>query len=131
MIKLFGKKDSQNTDASKSVKEAVVEVEKKEVVLPEGRDALGYSIIRQPLITEKASNLASLNRYVFKVLKESNKVSVRKAVGALYKVKVEAVRIVNLPAKKKQVGRHEGLKPGYKKAIVTLKQGQSIDVIPK
>ena len=130
MIKLFGKKEK---DKEEKEEKAVIETEKEApvMVLPQGRDAYAYSLIRQPHITEKASNLASLNQYVFKVLKESNKNSVKKAIEALYKVKVEKVRIVNLPAKKRQIGRYEGSKPGYKKAIITLEKGQSIDVTPK
>lgn len=126
MIKLFKKKE-EDKEKMEAQKEAAIEVEKAEVALPQGRDAAGYSIIRQPHITEKASNLASLNQHVFKVLKSSNKSAVKKAVENLYKVKVENVRIVNLPSKKRQVGRYEGARPGYKKAIVKLKQGYSIE----
>lgn len=126
MIKLFKKKE-EDKEKVEAQKEEAVEVEKAEVALPQGKDAAGYSIIRQPHITEKASNLAFFNQHVFKVMKSSNKAEVKKAVENLYKVKVENVRTVNLPSKKRQVGKHEGLKPGYKKAIVKLKDGYSIE----
>ena len=85
-------------------------------------------VIDRPHITEKASFLSSFNQYVFKVLALSNKVQIRKAIENMYKVHVIAVRIIHVPSKKRQIGRFQGQKPGFKKAIVSLQAGQTIDV---
>jgi large subunit ribosomal protein L23 len=94
-----------------------------------------YQIIREPHITEKATWLTDQNKYVFKIYPKANKVEVKKAVEALYGVKVEKVHIVHLAPKKRRLGRYEGwrqgLKKGFKKAIVTLKQGEKIELLPR
>ena len=79
-------------------------------------------------MTEKAVSLSENGKYVFKVSGKTNKPEIRKAVERLYDVKVKDVRIINTGGKKRQVGRFEGFKPGYKKAIVTLKQGYKIEI---
>lgn len=84
-----------------------------------------------PHITEKATNLTEKNQYVFKIDKKANKKEIKKAVEYLYKVKVLDVKIINVPAKRRQVGRISGWKKGYKKAIVRVKEGQKIEVFPK
>lgn len=92
-----------------------------------------YDIIKEPHITEKASYLAEQNKYVFKVYPKANKTEIKKAVEALYKTKVEKVSIARIVPKKRRVGRTEGwrggLKKGFKKAIVTLKEGEKIEII--
>jgi len=94
-----------------------------------------YQVIKEPHITEKANFLAEQNKYVFKVFKQANKVEVKKAVEALYGVKVERVHMIHLAAKRRRLGRHEGwrqgLKKGFKKAVVTLKQGDKIELLPR
>lgn len=91
-----------------------------------------YKIIKRPHISEKASFLAEKNKYVFKVFSEANKSEIKKAIERLYKVKVKKVHLVHLPAKKRRVGRHlgwrQGLKQGYKKAIVSLAPGHKIEI---
>ncbi|MEF3279637.1 MAG: 50S ribosomal protein L23 [Elusimicrobiota bacterium] len=83
-----------------------------------------YKIIIEPVLTEKSVNLKEQNKYVFKVSDNANKISVKKAVEDLFKVKVGNVRVVNTKAKKARVGRYEGYRSGWKKAIVTLKEGK-------
>ena len=79
-------------------------------------------------MTEKATYLSSENKYVFEVFKKANKIDIKKAIEEVYGVKVEKVNIINIPRKKRRVGRTTGWKKGYKKAIVKVKQGQKIDL---
>lgn len=85
-------------------------------------------MLTHPLVTEKTSNLASQRKYVFRVDARGNKSEIRKEVERLYHVKVTGVNILAVKGKKRRVGRIEGRKPGFKKAIVTLKEGNTIEV---
>jgi large subunit ribosomal protein L23 len=84
--------------------------------------------IRQPIITEKATILSEQNKTVFKVHSGANKNSVKKNIEKLFKVTVIKVNIINTKTKKKIKQGKLSVKPGYKKAIITLKKGQSIDL---
>jgi large subunit ribosomal protein L23 len=84
--------------------------------------------IRQPIITEKATILSELNKTVFKVHSGATKRSIKKNIEKLFKVTVVKVNIVNQKRKKKIKQGKISIKPGYKKAIITLKKGQSIDL---
>lgn len=107
-----------------------------------------YDIIIRPIITEKSMGIADniqksrdnltkrnpmkksgeiLNTYVFEVAKTANKIEIKKAVETAFKVSVVKVTTVHVLPKYKKVGQHEGLKPAYKKAYVTLSQGDKID----
>jgi large subunit ribosomal protein L23 len=84
----------------------------------------------QPYITEKSNALAAQNKYVFLVLKRANKIIVKQLVEKTYKVKVANVNMIFLSVSPKRLGARQALtrKGGYKKAIVTLKQGYKIDL---
>ena len=84
--------------------------------------------IRQPIITEKATILSEQNKTVFKVHSGANKNSIKKNIEKIFKVKVVKINIVNTKSKKKIKQGKISTKPGYKKAIITLKKGQSIDL---
>jgi len=84
--------------------------------------------IRQPIITEKATILSEFNKTVFKVHDGANKKSIKKNIEKLFKVTVIKVNIINQKRKKKIKQGKLSVKPGYKKAIITLKKGQSIDL---
>lgn len=86
-----------------------------------------YDVIRKPIITEKSSKLAENLQYTFEVDPSANKVEIKKAIEAIFNVKVVAVKTVNVSRKAKRMQRFEGFKPGYKKAIVRLAAGQTID----
>ena len=92
---------------------------------------MAFKVLESPHVTEKASELAEKNKYSFKVSKRSNKTEVKKAVEELYGVSVVNVAIINIHRKKKRVGRTMGFKKGYKKAIVEVKKGHSIEVMPR
>ena len=85
------------------------------------------SIIR-PIITEKATILSEQNKTVFKVHKRANKINIKKNIEKLFKVSVVKINIINQKTKLKMKQGKKSYKSGYKKAIVTLKKGQSIDL---
>lgn len=99
-------------------------LEKKEIKFNEV-----WKILKKPHITEKATDLTGKNQYVFEVFPRAGKSEIKKAVESLYGVEVTGVGIVNIPRKRKRVGRTMGFKGGYKKAIVRIKEGQKIEVL--
>ena len=84
--------------------------------------------IISPSVTEKATSLSEFNKIVFKVHKKASKNSIKKNIEKIFKVKVVKINTINLKGKSKMVRNRKAYKPGYKKAIVTLKKGQSIDL---
>ena len=85
-------------------------------------------IIRRPLITEKSTRQKEENgQYVFEVHRDANKIEIQSAVERLFKVKVLQVRTFNVLGKIKRLGRRYGKRPDWKKAIITLKEGDRID----
>lgn len=103
------------------------ETQKKE----EKKSFSHFFIIKSPHITEKAAQLSKKNQYVFKVSPTANKREIKEAIEKIYGVEVIKVRIINVPSKERRLGRVSGKKGGYKKAIVKIKEGQTIEVIPK
>jgi large subunit ribosomal protein L23 len=88
-----------------------------------------YSVLKKPLLTEKSLDLRDeVNRYSFEVDSSANKADVKRAVEKLFKVKVQKVCTTTLPGKIKSMGRYQGRRPSCKKAIVTLKKGDKIDM---
>ena len=87
-----------------------------------------YDKILQPVVTEKSTNLSEQNKIVFKVPNSSNKKILKKNIEKIFKVNVTKVNIVNKKSREK-ISRGKKIKlKGYKKAIITLKKGQSIDL---
>ena len=84
--------------------------------------------IRNPIITEKATILSEQNKTVFKVHEKANKKTIKKNIEKLFKVNVIKINIVNTKMKKKFKQGKLSTKSGFKKAIITLKKGQSIDL---
>ncbi|OGN09201.1 MAG: 50S ribosomal protein L23 [Candidatus Yanofskybacteria bacterium RIFCSPHIGHO2_02_FULL_41_11] len=85
------------------------------------------SLLKGFYVSEKASLLNSFNQYVFKVDTHANKAEVKKQVEKVFSVKVRDVKILIMPEKRRDMGRHPGVKPGFKKAVVRLQEGHSID----
>lgn len=86
-------------------------------------------LIKKPWITEKATALSALRKYVFMVKPQATKAEIKKTVKAVYKVDVISVNVINRPSKTKRFGGgRKGVQEGYRKAIVTLKEGQEIDL---
>tara|TARA_B100000029_G_C16966056_1_gene738136 strand:- start:20 stop:310 length:291 start_codon:yes stop_codon:yes gene_type:complete len=84
--------------------------------------------IISPNVTEKSTSLSEFNKVVFKVDKNANKKTIKKNIEKIFKVNVVKVNTVNIREKVKMVRNKKAFKSGYKKAIVTLKKGQSIDL---
>ena len=153
-MKLFGRfktKDDQATSTDKAGAKAVekpkAEAEKKPVVQaekndgtkkhptktdqpakPQARSVQSYQVLLRPLITEKATYLGALNKYVFAINPKMNKLEVKKAIRAIYKVDPVQINILNLSGKKIRAGRITGVTKSWKKAVVTLKPGDKIEV---
>lgn len=87
-------------------------------------------LINPPHITEKAHDLTKYRQYIFNVQANANKNEIKKAIEGIYNVKVERVRTVTIHTKARRLGRVVGTKAGYKKAIVTLKKGYALELIP-
>lgn len=87
-----------------------------------------YEVIKRPIISEKSTALAEVaGKYAFEVAAQANKQEIRDAVQRLFNVKVREVRTMVMHGKVKRVGRFETKKSNWKKAIVTLSQGQKIE----
>ena len=85
-------------------------------------------IIIRPVVTEKSVSLMEHNKYVFKVALSANKIEIKKAIEEIFKVKVVGVNTVRVKGKVKRMGRSEGRTSDYRKAIVQLAEGDSIEV---
>ena len=85
-------------------------------------------LIKKPWVTEKSARLGEDGKYVFIVKSGATKPEIKKAVKDAYKVDAVAVNVVNRPPKRKRFGALKGVQEGYRKAIVTLKAGQKIDI---
>jgi large subunit ribosomal protein L23 len=85
-------------------------------------------IVKYPIITDKATRLLENNQYSFVVDRYSDKIEIKEAIENLFEVKVIKINTCRLPRKKKRVGRYIGWKPQYKKAIVTLSEGDVINL---
>jgi len=84
--------------------------------------------IISPAVTEKATSMSEFNKVVFKVHRGANKKSIKKSIEKIFKVKVVKINTINLKGHTKLVRGRKSTSSGYKKAIVTLKKGQSIDL---
>jgi len=85
-------------------------------------------VIIKPVVTEKTTELMELNKYVFTVSRDANKIQIRQAIKAIYGVKPSAVNVLNVRGKEKRLRYKAGKKSAWKKAIVTLQPGEKIDV---
>jgi large subunit ribosomal protein L23 len=87
-----------------------------------------YDVLVRPLITEKGTYLSGLNKYPFEVRTEANKLQIKEAVELAFNVKVRAVNTMVMHGKLRRVGKNQGLTKDWKKAVVTLEPGQSIEL---
>ena len=109
------KSSSQKVSESSSVSGARIGVDTADVIV-------------KPLISEKSAILAGVNQYVFVVRKDANRIQVRSAIKTMYGVSPLSINILNVRGKKVRFGRREGVRSDWKKAIVTLPAGQTINV---
>ncbi|HKK73352.1 MAG TPA: 50S ribosomal protein L23 [Candidatus Krumholzibacteria bacterium] len=85
-------------------------------------------VIVRPVVTEKTTAMGESNKYVFEVAPAANKVEIRQAVERYFGVKVLDVRTMNVKGKPKRLGMYTGRRPGWKKAVVTVGEGDKIDL---
>jgi large subunit ribosomal protein L23 len=85
-------------------------------------------VLLAPVVSEKSYSLINDRKYTFKVHKDAHKTQVRQAVEELFGVKVTNVNVVKVQSKPKRRGLHRGTRPGWKKAIVQLREGESIEI---
>ncbi len=88
-------------------------------------------VVKHPLITEKAVAFGQMGKYIFSIDTHVSSQEARKVIEDHYKVKVVKMNVINVKPKQKRLGRSVGVKPGYKKLIVTLKSGQKLDILPQ
>ena len=88
-----------------------------------------YDIVKEHHISEKSTILSESNRYVFKVYSNTNKIDIKRAVEGVYGVDVLTVNIIKIPKKKRRLGKVQGFKAGYAKAIVKIQDGQKIEIL--
>ncbi|NJN20212.1 MAG: 50S ribosomal protein L23 [Leptolyngbya sp. RL_3_1] len=87
-------------------------------------------IIRRPIITEKATLLLENNQYTFEVMPKASKPEIKAAIEALFDVKVTGISTLNPPRKQRRMGKFAGYRATYKRAVVTLAEGNSIPLFP-
>jgi large subunit ribosomal protein L23 len=88
-----------------------------------------YEVLRRPVITEKNTNLQAAGKYVFEVADDATKFQIQQAVEKAFKVKVTAVNVINMPVKTRRIGRRQVQTQPWKKAIVTLRAGDKIQIV--
>ncbi|EFD94309.1 50S ribosomal protein L23 [Megasphaera lornae] len=86
-----------------------------------------HDLLLKPIITEKTTMLMSDGKYTFKVPLHANKIEIRKAVESVFNVKVKSVATIRVLGKVKRMGKFEGKRSDYKKAVVTLQEGETIE----
>lgn len=89
-----------------------------------------FNSIKHPIITDKTTRLLEINQYSFSVERNINKQYIKKAIEHIFHVKVKSVNTLHPPIKKRRVKNIIGKRPRYKRAIVTLAQGDTIDLFP-
>jgi large subunit ribosomal protein L23 len=138
---LKNKKDAEN--AKKAVKRPTkasvakvsekksekIEAPVKPAVLKTKNTKFSYEAIKQPHISEKATYLAEIDQYTFEVSPNYNKNEIKNAIEGIYGVDVLSVNIIKIPSKKRRLGKTEGFRKAYKKAIVRIKEGQKIEIL--
>jgi len=87
-----------------------------------------YEVLRRPLVTEKGTHLQEKNKYLFEVAINANKPQVKQAIEKAFNVSVKSVNLMTVVGKKKRYGRAITKRPDWKKAVVTLKEGDSIQI---
>jgi large subunit ribosomal protein L23 len=115
MKDLYGNKDAKSSASP-------------DKIIPKKASSIAYRILVKPLVTEKASILASENKYIFEVSEQANKIEIAKAISHVYGIKPLRVAIIRLRGKKVTTRRIAGKRKDRKKAIITLPAGKSMNV---
>jgi large subunit ribosomal protein L23 len=126
LVPSAGKETASKTSKKDSSKKETSKVSQKKVKKEDTKNA--YRVLVRPIITEKASSLGVNSQYVFEVAPNSNKVEIKKAIQNLYGVTAVKVRIMNQKPRKVQYGKNTGTTKFWKKAIISLKPGEKIEI---
>jgi large subunit ribosomal protein L23 len=138
---LKNKKDAEKAKKATEKKPAKVSAAKQEKKAEKTESApkvvsskikngkFSYEAIKQPHISEKATELAEIDQYIFEVSPNFNKNEIKNAVEGIYNVDVLSVNVIKIPAKKRRLGKTEGFRKAYKKAVVKIKNGQKIEIL--
>ena len=130
-LKIFGRKPAQKKEKPFEMIQGKPKAGIAKEIAPQSKIVGSMSShIVSPHITEKATDLAAKNQYVFVVARGANKGDIARSVEKMYGVNVKGVRIVNVHSKSMRLGRIQGIKKGYKKAMVKLAEGQKIEILP-
>ena len=92
---------------------------------------MDLNLIKKPVITEKSTANAQFNKYIFEVRKDANKINIKKVIEEIYKVKVQKLNSLNVKSKPKVFKGQRGTRSELKRVIVTLKEGNTIDMSGK
>lgn len=130
----FKNKDAEAKEELKNLEEGEISREKLEEGIALGGSSVfsgsggagTHKVLRGFYVSEKSSLGNSAGQYTFRVFVGANKSEVKKEVAKLFSVKVKSVKILNMPEKRRDFGRHPGTKSGFKKAIVVLEEGYTI-----
>lgn len=87
-----------------------------------------YEVLKRPLITEKSTALSAQGKYLFEVSRDANKYEIKNAVEKAFKVTVTAVNVITVPGEMRRVGKNKVFRQPWKKAVVTLKSGDKIQL---
>lgn len=121
------KTEETKTTAKKTTKKTTKKAETVKVGKPTVKS---YDCIVKPILSEETmKNMETLNKITVQVNKNSNKVEIKNAFEAIFGVKVKQVNVSNVRAKDKRVGKYSGKTSSYKKAVITLAEGQSLDLL--
>lgn len=124
--KAESKKDLKKGKEGEEIQEKTEEQTVSDIAFSGKQSVDAYKILRSFYVSEKASTGIAMNQYIFRVFDRANKSEVKKEVAKLFNVKVKQVRMLNTHKKRRDLGKHPGFKPGFKKAIVVLEEGYTI-----
>ncbi len=119
------KPENKKLEKKTEAKEAVTNIQTSKVK----NAKFSYEAIKRPHISEKASYLSEKNQYIFEVSPNYNKKEIKDSVEGIYKVDVLSVKVIKIPAKRRRLGRTEGFRKAYKKAVVKIKEDQKIEIL--
>ena len=123
------KAKSEKKPAKVSVAPKVEKTEKPSQQKNKKTANFSFEAVKEPHISEKSTDLSAKNQYTFKVSPNYNKNEIKKSVEGIYGVDVLSVNIIKIPSKKRRLGKTEGFKKAYKKAVVKIKEGQKIEIL--
>lgn len=136
--KIEGKRVEKKKIEGEKIEKEKKPLEKKEekikpqVIKPRKKvSEISCRVLSSPHVTEKATMLGEKNKYTFKIWSKANKIEVKEAIEGIYGVDVIDVKVINIPRKKRRLGRQIGWRKGYKKAIVRIKEGQKIEILSR